>query len=63
MDKVIKKLDEYKVIGVYSLGDAPANAEYIGFKIERNGVLDYSVPGYNVLQPGERKLHLFLIKS
>ena len=66
MQKVIKEegvMDKKKIkeiFVVYNREDIPEDAIFLAEKIERaDGMIDLSIPNYNVLKVGERKVYIY----
>lgn len=58
LDRIKNKLPE-NVFKVYDKKDAPKESVFVCEKIERNGIIDMSVPSYDYLKPNERIVYLF----
>jgi hypothetical protein len=49
------------IIKVYKKQDAPEGAIFLSEKIERNGLIDLFIRGYNLLMPNEKMVYLYLL--
>lgn len=54
---------EEKILRFYNIEDAPKDSTFLYKKIERSGMIDLSVPSYDVLKTNEKFVYFFKLND